>query len=302
MFQILNTFLIGITAGSIYALMAISMVLIWRSTRVVNFAQAGMALLSTYCGYEIIQRFDSYWLALPVAMLSGAAVAALIELVFMRLLLKHSKSGSIASIAPIIATLGLLGLIKAVIGFFWGNQDVSIDSPLSTVGFSIGTQTLALSPMKLLILIAVSTLLLVLTFVFQKTNMGLALRASAYAPEISRLAGIRVDLVRTFGWALAGAAGGAAGMLQTANGTGALSPDSLEFSLLLAFGFIAAVIGGLDSLLGAVFGALLLGLVLAFVLTYVGGSLVFITAFVLLLVVLIIKPSGIVSQKAGRRA
>lgn len=302
MFQILNTFLIGITAGSIYALMAISMVLIWRSTRVVNFAQAGMALLSTYFGYEIVNRFDSYWLALPVAMISGAAVAAFIELVFMRVLLKHSNSGPIASIAPIIATLGLLGIIKAIIGFIWGNQDLSIESPLSTVGFSIGTQTLALSPMKLLILIAVSILLLVLTFVFQKTNIGLSLRASAYAPEISRLAGIKVDLVRTFGWALAGAAGGAAGMLQTANGNGTLSPDSLEFSLLLAFGFIAAVIGGLDSLLGAVFGALLLGLVLAFVLTYVGGSLVFITAFLLLLVILIIRPAGIVSQKAGRRA
>jgi branched-chain amino acid transport system permease protein len=302
MFQILNTFLIGITAGSIYALMAISMVLVWRSTRVINFAQAGMALLSTYFGYEIVNRFDSYWLALPVAMLSGAVVAAFIELVFMRVLLKHSSSGPIASIAPIIATLGLLGIIKAIIGFIWGNQDLNIESPLSTVGFSIGTQTLALSPMKLLILIAVSILLFALTFVFQKTNIGLALRASAYAPEISRLAGIKVDLVRTFGWALAGAAGGAAGMLQTANGNGALSPDSLEFSLLLAFGFIAAVIGGLDSLLGAVFGALLLGLVLAFVLTYVGGSLVFITAFVLLLVVLIIRPGGIISQKAGRRA
>ena len=302
MFQILNTFLIGITAGSIYALMAISMVLVWRSTRVVNFAQAGMALLSTYFGYEIVNRFDSYWLALPVAMISGAVVAAFIELVFMRILLKHSNSGPIASIAPIIATLGLLGVIKAIIGFIWGNQDLSIESPLSTVGFSIGTQTLALSPMKLLILIAVSILLFVLTFVFQKTNIGLALRASAYAPEISRLAGIKVDLVRTFGWALAGAAGGAAGMLQTANGNGTLSPDSLEFSLLLAFGFIAAVIGGLDSLLGAVFGALLLGLVLAFVLTYVGGSLVFITAFALLLVILIIRPAGIVAQKAGRRA
>ncbi len=302
MIQLLNTFLIGITAGSIYSLMAISMVLVWRSTRVVNFAQAGMALLSTYFGYEIIHRFDSYWLALPIAMISGAIVAALIELIFMRLLLKHSSQGAIASIAPIIATLGLLGLIKAVIGYFWGNQDVSIDSPLSNVGYTIGTHTLALSPMKLFILVAVSILVLALTFIFQRTNIGLALRASAYAPEISRLAGIKVDLVRTFGWALAGAAGGAAGMLQTANGNGALSPDSLEFSLLLAFGFIAAVIGGLESLFGAVIGALLLGLVLAFVLTYVGGSLVFITAFVLLLVILIIRPGGIISQKAGRRA
>jgi branched-chain amino acid transport system permease protein len=302
MFQLLNTFLIGITAGSIYSLMAISMVLVWRSTRVVNFAQAGMALLSTYFGYEVIHRFGSYWLALPVAMILGAVVAALIELIFMRTLLKHSSKGAIASIAPIIATLGLLGLIKAVIGYFWGNQDLRIDSPLSNVGYTLGTQTLALSPMKLFIIIVVSLLVFILTFIFQKTNIGLALRASAYAPEISRLAGIKVDLVRTFGWALAGAAGGAAGMLQTANGVGTLSPDSLEFSLLLAFGFIAAVIGGLDSLLGAVVGALVLGLVLAFVLTYVGGSLVFITAFVLLLVILLIRPGGLISQKASRRA
>lgn len=302
MFQAFNTFLIGITAGSIYALMAISIVLVWRSTRVVNFAQAGMALLSTYIGYEVIQQFDSYWLALPLAMISGALVAAVIELVFMRSLLKHSSQGAIASIAPIIATLGLLGVIKALIGFIWGNQDVNIEAPLSNVGFSIGSQTLALSPMKLFILIAVSVLLILLTFVFQKTNLGLALRASAHAPEISRLSGIRVDFVRTFGWALAGAAGGAAGMLQTANGNGALAPDSLEFSLLLAFGFIAAVIGGLDSLLGAVVGALLLGLVLAFVLTYVGGSLVFIAAFLLLVGILIVRPAGIVSQRAGRRA
>jgi len=302
MFQLLNTVLIGITAGSIYSLMAIAMVLVWRSTRVVNFAQAGMALLSTYFGYEIIHMSGSYWLALPIAMLAGAAVAATIELIFMRLLLKHSSQGAIASIAPIIATLGLLGLIKSIIGYFWGNQDVTIDSPFSNVGFTLGSHTLALSPMKLFILLAVVFLTLVLSLIFQKTNLGLALRASAYSPEISRLAGIKVDLVRTFGWSLAGAAGGAAGMLQTANGNGTLSPDSLEFSLLLAFGFIAAVIGGLDSLIGAVLGALLLGLVLAFVLTYVGGSLVFITAFVLLLVVLLIRPGGIISQKAGRRA
>ncbi len=278
------------------------MVLVWRSTRVVNFAQAGMALLSTYFGYEVIQISGSYWIALPVAMIGGAVVASIIELVIMRLLLKHSSQGAIASITPIIATLGLLGLIKSVIGYFWGNQDRTIVSPLSNVGFTFGTNTLAISPMKLFIIIAILVLVLSLTFIFQRTNLGLALRASAYSPEISRLAGIKVDLVRTIGWALAGAAGGVAGMLQTANGTGTLSPDSLEFSLLLAFGFIAAVIGGLDSLIGAVLGALVLGLVLAFVLTYVGGSLVFITAFVLLLIILLIRPGGIISQKAGRRA
>ena len=91
-------------------------------------------------------------------------------------------------------------------------------------------------------------------------------------------------------------------MLQTPDGTGALSPDSLEFSLLLVFGFIAAVIGGLESLVGAVVGGLVLGLFLAFVLTYISGSLVFITAFGVLIVVLLVKPNGLIGSRGGRRA
>ena len=91
-------------------------------------------------------------------------------------------------------------------------------------------------------------------------------------------------------------------MLQTVNGTGALSPDSLEFSLLLTFGFIAAVIGGLESLPGAVLGAFILGLVLAITQIYISGTLVFIVAFVLLLLVLLIRPQGVIGAKVGRRA
>jgi branched-chain amino acid transport system permease protein len=302
MFQLLNTVLIGITSGSIYSLMAIALVLVWRSTRVVNFAQAGQALLSTYFGFEFIQRFHSFWIALPLAMILGAAVAALVDVLFMRLLFSRNTQGPIAGVAPIIATLGLLGLIRGGIGMVLGGMDASIRPPVSNVGFTISGHTLAFSPLKLLIVSAALALVIVLTLIFQHTNIGLALRASAFAPEIARLAGVRVDGIRTLGWALAGAAGAAAGMLQTPNGTGALSSDSLEFSLLLVFGFIAAVIGGLESLVGAVVGGLLLGLALAFVLTYVSGSLVFITAFVILILVLLIKPSGLIGSQRGRRA
>jgi branched-chain amino acid transport system permease protein len=302
MFQLLNTVLIGITSGSIYSLMAIALVLVWRSTRVVNFAQAGQALLSTYIGYEFIQRFHSFWIALLLAMIVGAAISALVDLLFMRLLFRRNTHGAINGVAPIIATLGLLGLIRAGIGMVLGASDASIRPPVSNVGYTISGHTLAFSPLKLLIVGATLILVLVLTVLFQKTNIGLALRASAFAPEIARLAGVRVDGIRTLGWALAGAAGAAAGMLQTPNGTGALSPDSLEFSLLLVFGFIAAVIGGLESLVGAVVGGLLLGLVLAFVLTYISGSLVFITAFIVLILVLLIRPSGLIGTKRGRRA
>ncbi len=302
MIQFINMLLIGIGAGSIYALMAIAMVLVWRSTRVINFSQAAMALLSTYIGFELVQKTGNFWIALPLAMLLGAFFSALIEIIFIRTLIKHSTSGPVAGIVPIIATLGLLGFIRATIGFIWGNQNVQIPAPLSKIGFTVGGETIALSPMNLLVLLTVIGMVFVLGYIFQKTNLGLSLRASAYAPEIAQLAGIRVGAIRTIGWAIAGAAGAAAGLLQTVNGTGALSPDSLEFSLLLTFGFIAAVIGGLESLPGAVLGALVLGLVLAVVQIYISGTLVFIVAFVLLLVVLLIRPQGFIGVKAGRRA
>ena len=300
--DLLNTFLIGITAGTIYGLMAISMVLVWRSTRVVNFAQAGMALLSTYFGYEAVSRLGSFWIALPVAMIGGALVAALVEMILIRLLVKHSTSGPIAGVAPIIATLGLLGVIRSVSAMIWGGQDVRIVGPVSNDGFTINGTTLVFSPLKLLILVTVLVLMLILSIVFQKTNIGLALRASAHAPEIARLSGIKVDWVRTLGWALSGAAGAVAGMFQTVNGNGTLSPDSIEFSLLLVSGFIAAVIGGLDSLIGAVIGGLVLGLMISFVLMYVSSGLFFIAPFVILLTVLFIRPQGLFGAKAARRA
>ena len=294
--------LIGIGAGSIYALMAIAMVLVWRSTRVINFAQAGMALLSTYIGFELVQRTGNFWIALPLAMILGALFSALVEILLIRTLIKHSTTGPVAGIVPIIATLGLLGFIRATIGFIWGNQDIQIQPPLSKVGFKIGEDTIALSPMNLLVLLTVIGMVLILGFIFQKTSLGLSLRASAYSPEIAQLAGIRVGAIRTIGWAIAGAAGAAAGLLQTVNGNGVVSPDSLEFSLLLTFGFIAAVIGGLESLPGAVLGAVVLGLVLAVVQIYISGTLVFIVAFALLLLVLLIRPQGFIGAKAGRRA
>jgi branched-chain amino acid transport system permease protein len=302
MIQLLNTILIGVTAGGIYSLMAISIVLVWRSTRVINFAQAGMALLSTYFGFEAMVQLNSFWIALPVAMVGGAIFAALVEIILMRLLVKHSSSGPIASVAPIIATLGLLGVIRAVVSMIWGGQDVRITGPLSNDGFNVAGETLVFSPLKLLILVSVVVLMLLLSILFQKTNIGLALRASAYAPEIARLSGVKVDLVRTLGWALAGAAGAVAGMLQTVNGNGTLSPDSIDFSLLLVSGFIAAVIGGLESLVGAVIGGLLLGILISFILMYVSSALFFIAPFVILLIVLFIRPQGIIGAKAGRRA
>jgi branched-chain amino acid transport system permease protein len=299
---LINTLLIGITSGAIYALMALSIVLVWRSTRVIYFAQAGQALTSTFIGFQTLKYVDSFWIALLVAMIGGAIISALIEITLMRVLLKHSTSGAIAGVAPIIATLGLLEVLQAVITLIWGGADSLITPPLSNTGFTIGSNTLVFSPMKLAIIGIVALLLVLLSLIVQKTSIGLSLRAAAFSPELARLAGVRVDAVRTLGWALSGATGAVAGLLLVANGNGSFSTASMEFSLLLISGFIAAVIGGLESLLGAVIGGLALGIITAFVLMYISDSLFFIAPFVILLLVLFIRPQGILGKKGGRRA
>jgi branched-chain amino acid transport system permease protein len=278
--------------------MALAIVLVWRSTRVINFAQAGQAVLTTYIGYTVIQRTGSYWLALFVAVISGAIIGAVIDRFFMRPIFKRVKSGPIVMIAPVVATLGLLGIIQAIIGFIWGLTNQSIEAPVSTGGYKVMGKVIAFSSYNLLVLISVAIAMLLLTILFQRTNIGLALRASAYSPEIARLSGIKVDAVRTLGWAIAGASGGLAGMLYIPGYF--LYPNAMD--LLLVFGFVAAVIGGLESLFGAVAGAMILGFAINFSTTYISQKLFFPTAFIVLVLVLLIKPSGLFAAKKSRGA
>ena len=298
MTQFITAVLTSLSSGAIYALMALALVLVWRSTRVINFAQAGQAVLTTYIGYTVIQRTGSYWLALLVAVVSGAILGAVIDRFFMRPIFKRIKSGPIVMIAPVVATLGLLGIIQAIIGFIWGLTNQSIEAPVSTGGFKVGL-LLAISFIEiLLVLIFVALAMLLLTILFQKTDIGLALRASAYSPEIAKLSGIKVDSVRTLGWAIAGASGGLAGMLYIPGYF--LFPNAMD--LLLVFGFVAAVIGGLESLFGAVVGAMILGFAINFATTYISAKLFFPTAFIVLVAVLLLKPGGLFGSKKSRSA
>jgi branched-chain amino acid transport system permease protein len=296
--QFITAVLTSLSSGAIYALMSIALVLVWRSTRVVNFAQAGQAVLTTYIGYEVIQRTDSYWIALVAAIISGALIGAFIDRFFMRPIFKRVTSGPIVLIAPVVATLGLLGIIQAIIGIVWGLNIQSIQTPVSNDGFNVNGTVIAFSLFNAFVLGTVTLTMILLTLLFQKTNIGLALRASAYSPEIAKLSGIRVDAVRTLGWAIAGAAGGLAGMLYIPGAS--LDPNAMD--ILLVFGFIAAVIGGLESMAGAVAGAMVLGFAINFATTYVSTTLVFLTAFAILILVLLIRPSGLFASKKSRSA
>jgi len=297
MLKFITAILTSLATGSIYALMSTALVLVWRSTRVINFAQAGQAVLTTYIGYEVIVRSGSYWIGLIAAIISGAVIGAVIDRFFMRPIFKRVTTGPIVMIAPVVATLGLLGIVQAIIGFKWGLSYQTIAAPVSTDGYRVFGSVIAFSPFNLMVLVSVTITMILLTILFQKTNIGLALRASAHSPEIAKLSGIKVDGVRTLGWALAGAAGGLAGMLFVPSAY--LYPNAMD--VLLVFGFIAAVIGGLDSLFGAVAGAMILGFAINFATTYISSKLVFPMAFIILILVLLIKPGGIFSAQKGRK-
>jgi len=278
--------------------MALALVLVWRSTRVVNFAQAGQAIVTTYIAYEIVTRTGIFWLAVLFAVVAGALLGAGVEYFLMRTLFRHVNEGPVAALAPVIATLGLLGVIRSIVGMIWGNDFRTFYSPVSTDNFVIAGETIPFSTLNLLIILSTVVVMIIFSIVFQRTDLGLSLRAAAFQPEIARLAGIRVGPIRTIGWIFAGVAGAIAGVLVTP--TTILSPNSLD--LLLVFGFVAAVIGGLESLPGAVIGGLVLGIGVSFVLNYVGTSLVFPSIFVVLIISLIVKPNGILGAKKVRSA
>ena len=294
----IDTLLIGISSGAIYSLMALALVLVWRSIRIVNFAQSGQVVFSTYIGYEITVQTHNYWVSLPLAVIAGAVLGSLIDLLFIRVLIKRAKGGPIAEIAPVIATLGLLGLLQSFIGLIWGNAFLHYNSPLSAKGFTFGSHTVPFSPQNLFIVLACAGVLAIFGVIFKYTNLGLALRAASFQPEISQLAGVRVRRVRNIGWAFAGATGAIAGAVITPTAT--LSPNSLD--LLFVSGFIAAVIGGLDSLVGAVVGGLVLGVGFSFILQYIGNSVTFLVGFIILMFVLLVRPRGIFGHTIGRNA
>ncbi len=180
----------------------------------------------------------------------------------------------------------------------WTSEQKLFLSPVSVNGIKIGSTVYPFSQVDILIISTVIIVMLTFAFFFQRTSLGLSLRAAAFQPEISRLAGIRVDRVRTIGWALSGAAGAIVGVLVTPGSY--LSPFSLD--ILLVYGFVAAVIGGLESPQGAALGGLILGMSLSFTSIYVNSGLTFIVPFVVLLLILIIKPKGIFGGGSSRNA
>jgi branched-chain amino acid transport system permease protein len=290
--QFLNVTLTGLVQGMIFAAFALALVLIWRSTRVVNFAQGAMAAATAFIALALIHSGQSYWVALVVALVSGFVLGALVE----RLIVRRVEGGP--ELNAVIVTLGLFVAIEAVIAVVAGNQVQAFPAPFSLRGLRFGGTTVALAPNDLYVVGAVVVTMLLLIALFRFTRVGLAMRASAFGSEVARLLGVRVGRMLTLGWGLAAVVGSLAGLFIA--GGGIVSPSFMD--AIVVYGFVAAVLGGLDSPVGAVVGGLLLGLLLAYVSQYVDRNLTDMAALVVLVVVLLVRPGGLFSSARTRRA
>jgi branched-chain amino acid transport system permease protein len=281
----------GIATGMIYAAIAVSLVLIWRGARVLNYSQGGMAMFTTYVAWLVIRQTGSYWAGFVLALAAGLVLGAVLERGVVRPTLGKSPLNSV------IVTIGLLIFLEGLAGILYGGQYRSFPAAFSVTGLKIGNVALGISPNDLFTTAAVLATALVLAVVFRYTRVGLRLRATAFRPDVARLLGVRVGRVLTLGWALAGLFGALAGVLVTPSTF--LYPNSMDSIFVL--GFTAAVIGGLDSPGGAVAGGVLLGVVLSYAGGYLGSSLVLVYGLVVLALVLMIRPSGLFSATPARR-
>ncbi|MFD4249274.1 branched-chain amino acid ABC transporter permease [Amycolatopsis thermoflava] len=289
--RFLDLTLAGLTSGAVYAAVALALVLIWRSTRIVNFAQGGMMMITTFLGYTVVSHGGSYWLALAVAIAVGLVLGAVVERVLIRPVAKRPP------LDAVVVTFGLLVGLQGIAGMVFGGTPQSYPPAFSIAGFQVGGRQILFSPNDLWIVGVVLAVMVVLAVVFRRTSAGLRMRATAFAPEVARLLGVRVGRMLTVGWALAAVVGAVAGVLIAPSTF--VSPTA--FDAVLVFGFTAAVIGGLDSPPGAVVGGVALGLVLSFVSGYLGPDIVTLGALVVLIVVLMVRPHGLFGAGARRR-
>jgi branched-chain amino acid transport system permease protein len=289
--QFLTLLLNGIVVGAVFAAFALTLVLIYRATRVINFGQGAQAMFTTYIAFFAIERGASYWVAFVLALVSGFLIGGLVE----RIIVRRVENGP--EINAVIVTLGIFVGFIALASILFGNTFESFPTPFGLRGVSVLGSDVAITPNDFFKLVAVLIAMALLLALFRFTSLGLQLRASAFGQEVARLLGVRVGRMLTLGWAMAGLFGSLAGILIASGGV--ISPGYMDG--VIVFGFVAAVLGGLDSFLGAVVGGMVLGLTTTFVAGYADPALVTLAALAILITVLLLRPGGLFSSSVARK-
>lgn len=287
--------LVGLVSGATIGLVALSLVLIWRSTHILNFAQGAMATFAAYCGMSLLSYHVNFWWCLVVAVLAGFLVGGVTERVLVRPLYGKPE------INPIVVMVGFLFTLESVIGAIWGTNDRGIPLPFSFFDWQLDGKTLSLSPNGLFAIVAAAVVAVAIAALFRFTNLGLQLRASAAAPEVSRLLGVRVSRMLTIGWVLASGVGVVAALIfAMSGGYGAsLSPGMMETPFAIAF--IAAAVGGLESPIGALAVGIAFGVLQAYVNDYMNSNYSLPIMLGVLVAVLMVRPQGLFTKPVVRR-
>jgi branched-chain amino acid transport system permease protein len=281
----------GLAQGAIYSSLALALVLIYRATDVLNFAQGEMATFTTYIAWALMDNGLSFWPAFAVTLVVAFVGGAAVERVLIRPV-EHRPE-----IVIVIVTIGLLIALNGLTGWIWGPEVKAFDSPFPLRTIDVGGVTISLQDLGVLAVCLVTVAFLWAFFRF--TTLGLVMRAVANSQESSRLMGVRVGWMLALGWGLAAVLGAVAGMMAAPALT--LDPNLL---VVLIYAFAAAVLGGIDSPVGAVVGGLVLGVVINLLGTYVdfiGGELRLPAALTVLLIVLLIRPQGLFGHRVVRR-
>jgi branched-chain amino acid transport system permease protein len=281
----------GLATGAIFGSLALALVLIYRSTHVVNFAQGEMALFTTYIAWTLMDHGLSYWPAFALTLLIAFGGGVAIE----RVLIRPVEQKSILAI--VIVTIGILIALNGLAGWIWGADVKSFDSPFPNKTFDVGGVIVSTQDVGTFCVCMVTVLALWAFFNF--TTLGLAMRAVAINSTASRLVGVRVGWMLALGWGLAAVLGAIAGMMAAP--TAFLDPNMML--TILIYAFAAAVLGGIDSPIGAVVGGLLLGVGLNLIGRYVDAlaELRLPSALLVLLIVLVIRPAGLFGHVVVRR-
>ena len=288
----------GLASGSIYATLALAIVIIYRSTGVVNFAQGELATFTTFIAWTLVEHGVGYWGAFALTVLIAFAGGVALE----RLVVRPVEGGPVLTV--VILTIGLFILLGGLSNWIWKAEVRSFppNRPFPTSTWNLGG--VAISKQDLGILGVTLGLVMLLYLLFRYTKLGLALRAAALNPAASRLVGVRVGWMLALGWGLAAAIGAVAGLF-TAAASPPLDPNMMR--PILIYAFAAAVLGGLESPVGAIVGGLALGVLLNLVVTYDThlhlelDRLRLPIAFLVILTVLLVRPAGLLGRAVVRR-
>ena len=285
---VLHQIMSGIATGGIYASVALALVMIYQATHHVNFAQGEMATFSTYIALMFINAGFPYWIAFAAAVVISFIIGLAIERILMRPLAN----------APVLASvgvfIGLLLIINAMSGWFFDYTIKQFPSPFPDhpmLGGSLSGHELGSTAVTLIVLISVYLF-------FRHTRLGLAMRAAAFNATSSRLVGVRVGWMLALGWGLAAAIGAVAGCMVAP----IVFLDPNMMSGILLYAFAGALLGGIDSPLGAVLGGFAVGVIENLGGAYlVGTELKLTMALLIIVAVLTIKPTGLMGRKVYSR-